>query len=96
MKLIGTKAGETPDQTIIRCANNLVKAVIAARGMEALHSTSRVSSFDVSIYSHHPEDIIVQNILSEFRVEGRAAVKVTFRQEEPENDLTQDDAEGTA
>lgn len=92
MKLIGTKPGEWPEQTIIRCANNLVKAVIAARGMDALHSTSGRSGFEIDIYSHHPEDISVQNILSNFRVQGRAAVKVTFRQEEPENDLTQDDA----
>ena len=40
MKLIGTKPGETPDQAIIRCANNLVKAVLASG--RSLHSTSGV------------------------------------------------------
>ena len=94
MKLIGTKAGETPDQAIIRCANNLVKAVLASG--RTLHSTSGVSGFDVDMYNHRPGEIFVQNICGQWKVNGKTPLKITFMPEEPVNDLTQDDAEGTA
>lgn len=90
MKLQNTKPGETPNQTIIRCANNLVKAVLAAG--YSLHSVPGVSGLEISFYAHHPEDICVSNILSHWNTQGKSAVKVTFKPIEPENDLTQDDA----
>ena len=94
MKLIGTKPGETPDQAIIRCANNLVKAVLASG--RSLHSTSGVSGMEISFYNHRPNEIDVYNTLSNWRVSGKTPLKITFMPEEPVNDLTQDDAEGTA
>lgn len=94
MKLIGTKAGETPDQAIIRCANNLVKAVLASG--RTLHSTSGLSGFDISFYNHRQGEIFVGNILGGWRLNGKTPLKITFMPEEPVNDLTQDDAEGTA
>ena len=94
MKLIGTKPGETPDEAIIRCANNLVKAVLASG--RTLHSTSGISGFDVDMYSHCPGEIVVHNICGQWKVNGRTPLKITFKPEEPVNDLTQDDAEETA
>ena len=94
MKLIGTKAGETPDQAIIRCANNLVKAVLASG--RTLHSTSGLSGFDISFYNHLQGEIFVGNILGGWRLNGKTPLEITFMPEEPVNDLTQDDAEGTA
>jgi len=94
MKLIGTKPGETPDQAITRCANNLVKAVLASG--RSLHSTSGVSGFDVDMYRHRPGEIFVHNICSGWTIGGRTPLKITFEPEEPANDLTQDDAEETA
>lgn len=89
-KLIGTKPNETPDEAIIRCANNLVKAVLAS-GL-SLHSTPGMSTLDINFYSHHPEEIEIENCLSGWKVCGKTPLKITFKQEEPENDLTQDDA----
>ena len=89
-KLIGTKPNETPDEAIIRCANNLVKAVLASG--RSLHCTSGMSSLEIDFYSRHPEDIEVGNCLSNWYVRGKTPLKITFKPEEPENDLTQDDA----
>ena len=90
-KLIGTKPNETPDETIIRCANNLVKALLAAG--YSLHCTSGCSGVDIDFYSHCPNEICVKNTLSNWRVGGKTPLKITFAQEEPKNDLTQDDAQ---
>ena len=89
-KLIGTKPNETPDAAIIRCANNLVKAVLASG--RSLHSTPGMSSLDINFYNRLPGDIKVSNCLSNWYVSGKTPLKITFKQEEPENDLTQDDA----
>lgn len=90
MKLQGTKANETPDQTIIRCANNLVKAVLAAG--YSMHSTEDVSGVDIGFYKFLPNKICIKNIISEWEVKGNTPLKITFKQPMPENDLTQDDA----
>lgn len=88
-KLIGTKAGETPDEAIVRCANNLVKAVLASG--RSIHSTPGVSSVDVHFYDHLPTEIYIENVLSGWRVTGRTPLKITFRP--ADEALKQDDAE---
>ena len=90
-KLIGTKPNETPDQTIIRCANNLVKAVLASG--RTLHSTPEVSGFDIDFYNHRPGDIHIQNICGGWALWGKTPLKITFKHEVPINDFAQDDAE---
>jgi len=90
-KLIGTKPGETPDEAIIRCANNLVKAVLASG--RSVHGTPGCSFFDVVFFNHCPNEINVFSTLQHWDVKGKTPLKITFAQKEPENDLTQDDAE---
>jgi hypothetical protein len=91
-KLIGTKPNETPDQTIIRCANNLVKAVLAAG--YSIHSTPGMSGIDVDFFKdHRPSDIRISSCISCWEIYGRTPLKITFKPKEPENDLTQDDVE---
>jgi hypothetical protein len=92
MKLIGTKPNETADETIIRCANNLVKAVLASG--RSIHSTSGCSGLEITFYDHRKDDIVVENILSGWEVRGKTPLKITFAPEESE--LVQDDAEGEA
>jgi len=92
-KLIGTKPDETPDEAIIRCANNLVKAVLASG--RTLHVTSGVSGFEIDFYKHRPGDIHVQNICGGWGLWGKSPLKITFKPEEPANDFTQDDAGDT-
>ena len=92
-KLIGTKPGETADAAIIRCANNLVKAVLASG--RSLHSTPGCSGFDVVFLNHCPNEIHVYSTLSHWEVKGATQLKITFAPPDgPENDLTQDEAEG--
>lgn len=81
MKLQNSKPNETPDQRIIRCANNLLKAVVA--GGYSLHSTSGVSGVDVKIYDHIPNKVDVHNVLSHWRVTGPVGFKVTFKAPDP-------------
>jgi len=89
-KLIGTKPNETPDEAIIRCANNLVKAVLASG--RTLHSTSAKSGVDIDFFVHMPGKMRIENCLAGWELFGKTPLKITFNQEEPENDLTQDDA----
>ncbi len=89
MKLQNSKPGEMPDQCIIRCANNLLKAVVAAG--YSLHSTPGVSGVDVHVYSHIPNEIYVQNVLSGLKVKGSAAFKVTFMPKPPDPDSIAED-----
>ena len=84
-KLIGAKENETSEETIIRCANNLVKALLA--GGYSLHSTSGVSGCEISIYNHCPNEIKVQNILSHWKLSGRCGVTITFKQDDNELEL---------
>ena len=90
MKLIGTKPNETADEAIIRCANNLVKAVLASG--RSIHSTSGCGGLEITFYDHRKDDIVVHNILSDWKVWGKTPLKITFRPDESE--LVQDDAEG--
>lgn len=90
MKLIGTKPNETADEAIVRCANNLVKAVLASG--RSIHSTSGCSGLDIAFYDHIKGSIVVENILSGWKVCGKTPLKITFRPDESE--LVQDDAEG--
>ena len=92
MKLIGTKPNETADETIIRCANNLVKAVLASG--RSIHSTSGCSGLEITFYDHRPREMQIENILSGWEVWGKTPLKITFRPDESE--LVQDDAEGEA
>lgn len=92
-KLIGTKPNETPDQAVIRCANNLVKAVIAAG--YSLHSTSGLSGLDIHFFDHIPNKIFVANSLSGWEVNGTTQLKISFAPCPSEvlemNDVTPDD-----
>ena len=86
MKLIGTKPGETPEQRITRCANNLLKAVVAA-GYN-LHSTPDISGFDLDVFSTSGE-MCLSNICGGWIIRcGKPAIKVSFMPEE--NELTED------
>lgn len=76
-KLIGAKENESADDTIIRCANNLLKALIAA-GYD-IYSTPDISGFDVAVYRCDPNNITVHNILAGWAVSGRCPVKVGFK-----------------
>jgi len=87
-KLIGTKLNETPDAAIIRCANNLVKAVLASG--RSMHCTPGLSGIDVEVYAHCPDEIQVRCILSGWSVCGKTPLKVTFAPRP--DDLAQDDA----
>ena len=91
-KLIGTKPNETPDEAIIRCANNLVKAVLASgRPVEGYPGIGMVG-LDVSFYSHMPDKIFVALVSSKWELSGKTPLKVNSVLPEPENSLTQDDA----
>ena len=76
-KLIGAKENETPEEAIIRCANNLVKAVLAAG--YSLHSTSGMSGVEVCFYSHDPGKVTVQNILARWEIDGKCPIKISFK-----------------
>ena len=82
MKLQNSKPAETPDQCIARCANNLIKAVLAAG--YSMHSTPGMSSLDINTYRHRPGEIEIENCLSGWKVWGKLAVKVTFKPEDVE------------
>jgi len=86
-KLIGAKANETPDDAIIRCANNLIKAVLASG--RSIHSTSGVSGVDVDFYDHRQDVITVENIISGWKIHGKTPLKITFAPDESE--LRQED-----
>jgi len=75
-KLIGTKENETPDDAIIRCANNLVKAVLASG--RSIHSTSGLSKVDVHFFDHRRGSIFVENCLSGWKVLGKTPLNITF------------------
>lgn len=89
-KLQNTKPGESPDEAVIRCANNLLKACLAA-GHNICCSTGGISGVEVSVFRHIPDRIYVQNITAHTKIEGRAAVRVPFAPR-PEH-LEQDDSE---
>lgn len=86
-KLIGTKEGESKEDAIIRCANNLVKAVLA--GGYSIHATDGLSWVDISFYSHAPGEITVSNCLANWGIKGYTPLKVPFAL--PEEDLIQED-----
>ena len=90
MKLINTKPNETADEAIVRCANNLVKAVLASG--RSIHKTSGCSGLDITFYDHCPWEMQIENILSGWKVWGKTPLKITFRPDKSE--LVQDDAEG--
>lgn len=87
MKHMTATPNETPDQRIIRCANNLIKAVLASG--RSIHSTPGLSGVDVEVYKHDPHTIKVSCILSDWSVKGYTPLKITFRPEPEE--LTEDD-----
>jgi hypothetical protein len=82
MKLLNSRPGETPEQRIVRCANNLLKAVVAAG--YSLHETSGASGLEITAYDHLPNEIHIWNILSGWSVRGRASMKITFRPSDDE------------
>ena len=90
MKLINTKPNETADETIIRCANNLVKAVLASG--RSIHSISGVSGVSIGFYDRIAGNIIIENILAGWKIWGKTPLKITFAPDKSE--LVQDDAEG--
>lgn len=78
-KLIGAKENETPEETVVRCANNLIKAVLAAG--YSLHSTPGLSGVEVKFYDHIPNRIFVENCLGHWALEGVCPVKISFAPE---------------
>ena len=90
MKLIGTKPRETPEQAVIRCANNLLKACLAA-GYNIMCSTGGMSGIEVNVYKFSPDEVHVQNITAKLHVKGKAAIRIPFAPRPDE--LTQDDAQ---
>ena len=91
-KLIGTKPNETPDAAIIRCANNLVKAVLASGRPFKSYPGVGMVSLCVAFYDHIPEKVFVSHSASKWELYGKTTIKANFVPQEPENDLTQDDA----
>ncbi|MDO4945465.1 MAG: hypothetical protein Q4E74_09740 [Ruminococcus sp.] len=91
-KLIGTKEGETPEQAIIRCANNLIKAVIAAG--YSIHNTSEISGVEVKFYRDYEKEIMVNNVLSHWQLTGKATIKPTFRPSNNELELDEETPNG--
>lgn len=76
VKILNPVEGETNEQRIKRCANNLLKAVLAA-GYD-VRSTSGLSGIDLNIYNH-TGDMYVQNSLCHWEVNcGKPSVKVGF------------------
>lgn len=84
-KLIGSKENETPNETIIRCANNLTKALVAA-GYN-LHSIPGLSGFEVAFYDHVPGEIIINNTLSNWTIKGKCPIKISFKPTDKELSL---------
>jgi hypothetical protein len=81
MKLtVKARKTETPDENIIRCANNLLKAVLKAG--YSVHSTQGCSGFDVHFYDHMPNTIYVGNVCSNWEVKGYTPLKITFAEAE--------------
>lgn len=78
------------DEAIIRCVNNLVKAVLASG--RSIHNTSGCSGLEITFYDHRKGDIFVENILSGWKAWGKTPLKITFAPDKSE--LVQDDAEG--
>lgn len=91
-KLIGTKPNETPDEAIIRCANNLVKAVLASGRSLQSYPGVGVVGLNVNFFDHIPGEIRVSDCASNLDVSGKTSLKMNFLPKEPENDLKQDDA----
>lgn len=91
-KLIGTKPNETPDAAIIRCANNLVKAVLASGRSLRSYPGVGVAGLEVSFFKHVSGEIRVWDRASDLDILGKTPLKMIFMPKEPENDLTQDDA----
>ncbi len=87
MKIMNAVPGETDDQRIIRCANNLIKAVLASG--RSIHSSHGLSGLDVDIFDHDAHRINVKNILSGWEVQGRTPLKITFAPDPDE--LVEDD-----
>lgn len=73
---MGAQKGETAEQAIIRCANNLVKAVIA--GGYSLHETDNMSGLEINFYRCHQGEIRIENILSGWKIKGKTRLMVTF------------------
>lgn len=92
MKLINTKPNETADEAIIRCANNLVKAVLASG--RSIHKISGCSGLDITFFDHRPKDIFIENVIGRWKVQGVTPIKITFAPDKSE--LVQDEAEGEA
>jgi len=91
-KLIGTKPNETPDAAIIRCANNLVKAVLASGRPFKSYPGIGMVSLGVAFYDHIPGKVFVAHSASKWELSGKTPLKMTFLPKAPENDLTQYDA----
>lgn len=67
---------KTPEQRIIRCANDLLEAVIAAG--YTLHRSDNVSGLDVDIFARDGH-LSVNNIMGDWRVRGATRMPITFR-----------------
>ena len=76
-KLVGARENETPNETVVRCANNLAKALIAA-GYN-LHQVPGLSGFEVAFFNQTPNEITIQNVLSNWNIKGKCPIKISFK-----------------
>ena len=76
VKIINPVEGETNEQRIKRCANNLLKALLA--GGRDVRMTEGISGYYVNIFNH-TKHMTVENIIAGWTVEcGTPSVKVEF------------------
>ena len=76
VKIMNPVEGETSEQRIKRCANNLLKALLA--GGYDVRKTEAISGFDVNIYNH-TRHMTVNNVACRWAVEcGWPTVKIEF------------------
>lgn len=76
VKIMNPVEGETNEQRIKRCANNLLKAVLA--GGYDIRKTAAISGFDVDIFSRTNELQIRNGITNVVIRCGRPSVSVKF------------------
>ena len=76
VKIINPVDGETNEKRINRCANNLLKALLA--GGYDVRKTEGISGFNVNIFNH-TKHMTINNILAGWSVEcGNPSVKIEF------------------
>lgn len=76
VKIMNPVEGETNEQRIKRCANNLLKALLA--GGYDVRKIAEISGFDVNVYNH-TKHMTVDNIICNWSIDcGVPSIKVEF------------------